>query len=205
MFAIAINGSPRKGGNTEILLKEVLGQLSEAGWETELVKVGGTSIRGCIACNMCMKNKNRLCAQSKDKFNEIFAKMAKADAIICGSPTYFAAVSADLKALLERAGFVALANGNVFAGKIGAAAVAVRRGGATHAFDTINHMFQMSRMIIPGSTYWNMGFGLDKGDVGADEEGLNNMRHLGKTIDWLGKAIQSSIALYPESPFISSE
>ncbi len=205
MFAIAINGSPRKGGNTEILLNEVLSQLGNAGWETELVKVGGTDIRGCIACGMCMKNKNSQCAQSKDIFNEVFAKMAKAHAIICGSPTYFAAVSADLKALLERAGFVALANGNVFAGKIGAAVVAVRRGGATHAFDTINHMFQMSRMIIPGSTYWNMGYGLDKEDVRGDEEGLNNMRHLGKTIDWLGKAIRPSIALYPKSPTISTE
>ncbi|MDO9109736.1 MAG: flavodoxin family protein [Desulfatirhabdiaceae bacterium] len=97
--------------------------------------------------------------------SEFFAKMLQADAIILGSPTYFAAVSAGLKALIERAGFVAFANGHAFSGKIGAAVVAVRRGGATHAYDTINHMFQMSRMIIPCSTYWNMGFGLDKGDV----------------------------------------
>jgi multimeric flavodoxin WrbA len=199
MFAIAINGSPRKGGNTEILLNEVTGQLSNAGWETEMVKVGGTDIRGCIACTMCKKNKNNQCAQNKDIFNEVFSKMLKADAIICGSPTYFAAVSADMKALLERAGYVAFANGNAFAGKIGAAVVAVRRGGATHAYDTINHMFQMSRMILPGSTYWNMGYGLEKEDVLADKEGLNNMRHLGKTIDWLSKAIKPHIAQYPES------
>jgi multimeric flavodoxin WrbA len=198
MFAIAINGSPRKGGNTEILLNEVLYQLNNTGWETELVKVGGTDIRGCIACRKCRENKNLQCAQKKDIFNEVFAKMLKADAIICGSPTYFAAVSADMKALLERAGYVAIANGNAFAGKIGAAVVAVRRGGATHAYDTINHMFQMSRMILPGSTYWNMGYGLEKEDVRADEEGFNNMRHLGKTINWLGKAIKPHIAQYPE-------
>ena len=108
--------------------------------------------------------------------------MIKADAIILGSPTYFAAVSADLKALIERAGYVAYANSHAFSGKIGAAVVAVRRGGATHAYDTINHMFQMSRMIIPCSTYWNMGFGLNKGEVLKDEEGLANMRHLGKSI-----------------------
>ena len=134
----------------------------------------------------------------KDKFNDFYTKMLKADAIILGSPTYFAAVSADLKALIERAGFVAYANNHAFSGKIGAAVVAVRRGGATHAYDTINHMYQMSRMIIPGSTYWNMGYGLEKGDVREDDEGLANMRHLGKSIDWLGRAIKPTITDYPK-------
>jgi multimeric flavodoxin WrbA len=198
MDAIAINGSPRKGGNTELLLKTVLKELDSAGWETELVKIGGTSIRGCTACEKCFENKDNRCAVKKDKFNDFYAKMLKADAIILGSPTYFAAVSADLKALIERAGFVAYANNHAFSGKIGAAVVAVRRGGATHAYDTINHMYQMSRMIIPGSTYWNMGYGLEKGDVREDDEGLANMRHLGKSIDWLGRAIKSAIADYPK-------
>ena len=199
MYALAINGSPRKGGNTELLLKEVLSELKNAGWETELEKVGGTAIRGCIACEKCFKNKDNECSVKKDEFNTIFSKMLKADAMILGSPTYFGAVSADLKALIERAGFVAYANGHAFSGKIGTAVVAVRRGGATHAYDTINHMFQMSRMIIPCSTYWNMGFGLGKGEVLKDEEGLANMRHLGKSIDWLGKAIIPHIGNYPRS------
>ena len=103
-----------------------------------------------------------------------------------------------IKALIERAGYVAYANDNAFSGKIGAAVVAVRRGGATHAYDTINHMFQMSRMIIPGSTYWNMGYGLDKGEVLEDEEGLANMRHVGKCIDWLGRTIKPNMANYPK-------
>ena len=198
MYAIAVNGSPRKGGNTEILLKEVISELDSSGWETELVQVGGTPIRGCLACGKCFSSKDLSCVTTSDSFNEIFAKMVKADAIILGSPTYFAAVSADLKALAERAGFVAVANDNALAGKIGAAVVAVRRGGATHAFDTINHMFQMSRMIIPGSTYWNMGFGLNKGEVSEDAEGLANMRHIGKSIAWLGKAIKPHMAEYPK-------
>jgi multimeric flavodoxin WrbA len=198
MYALAVNGSPRKGGNTEALLKEVLGELKNNGWETELVQVGGTAIRGCIACQKCFKNKDNQCSVKKDKFNEIFAKMLKADAVILGSPTYFAAVSADLKALIERAGYVAYANDHAFSGKIGAAVVAVRRGGATHVYDTINHMFQMSRMILPGSTYWNMGFGLNKEEVLEDSEGLANMRHLGKTIDWLGKSMKPNIAGFPK-------
>lgn len=198
MNALAVNGSPRKGGNTELLLREVLAELQQAGWDTELVKVGGTAIRGCIACYKCFENKDNECAVKKDKFNDIFAKMVKADAMILGSPTYFAAVSADLKALLERSGFVAYANNHVFAGKIGTAVVAVRRGGATHVFDSINHMFQMSRMIIPGSTYWNMGIGLNKEDVKDDDEGMANMRHLGQAIDWLGKSIIPNLDDYPE-------
>lgn len=197
MYAVAINGSPRKGGNTEMLLKEVLSELDAGGWETELVKVGGTAIRGCIACQKCFENKDNKCGVTTDKFNDIHEKLLRADAIIMGSPTYFAAVSADLKALIERAGYVAYANDHAFTGKIGAAVVAVRRGGATHAYDTINHMFQMSRMVLPGSTYWNMGIGLNKEDVAEDAEGMNNMRHLGKSIDWLGKAMKPNIETYP--------
>ena len=198
MYALAVNGSPRKGGNTETLLKEVLGELDNEGWETELIKVGGTDIRGCLACGACFKEKNNQCSQIKDAFNEIYAKMLKADAMILGSPVYFAAVGADLKALIERAGYVAFANNHAFAGKIGAAVVAVRRGGATHTFDTINHMYQMSQMIVPGSTYWNMGFGLRREEVTDDAEGMANMRQLGRAIGWLGKAIQPALEMYPK-------
>jgi len=198
MYAIAVNGSPRTGGNTEILLQETLSQLEECGWKTDLVKVGGTAIRGCLACYKCFENKDNECIIKNDGFNEVFSKLLKADAMILGSPTYFAAVSADLKALIERAGFVAYANDCAFTGKIGAAVVAVRRGGATHVFDSINHMFQMSRMIIPGSTYWNMGIGREKGEVKDDKEGIANMRHLGKVIDWLERSIEMTKDNYPK-------
>jgi len=197
MYALAVSGSPRKGGNTEILLKAVLSQLETRDWETELVKVGGTEIRGCIACSKCFESRDNSCSIKGDGFNEVFEKMIRADAIILGSPTYFAAISADLKALLERAGLVAVANDKSLAGKIGAGVVAVRRGGATHAFDTINHMFQMSQMIIPGSTYWNMGYGLAAGEVASDDEGMANMHHLGKVIDWLGRSINNFKEAYP--------
>ena len=192
MKAIAINGSPRKGGNTEILLKKVLEPLIEAGWTTEFIQLGGKPIRGCLACYQCFKKKNSRCGQKDELFDECLEKMIQADAIILGSPTYFSDVTSEMKALLDRAGFVAHANGGLFRRKIGAAVVAVRRGGGTHVFDTINHMFLMSGAIIPGSIYWNLGFGLDKGEVKKDEEGLRNMVDLGQTIAWLGKAIQQS-------------
>jgi multimeric flavodoxin WrbA len=197
MYALAVNGSPRKGGNTETLLKEVIETLDEAGWNTELIQVGAKKIRGCIACFKCFENKDLRCSVKNDIFNEVMEKMLKADALILGSPTYFTDVSAELKALLDRSGLVALANDRAFAGKIGAAVVAVRRAGATHVFDTINHMFLMSQMIVPGSTYWNLGIGLKKGDVKTDEEGLNNMRNLGETIAWLGEALQPHMDRFP--------
>lgn len=189
MKAVAINGSPRRGGNTEILLKQVLTVLAGAGWETEFVQLGGTPIRGCQACYVCFDRKNSQCSQKDEFFNQCFEKMTGADAIILGSPTYFTDVSAEMKALLDRAGLVAIANGGLFRGKIGAAVVAVRRGGGTHAFDTMNHMFLMSGVIVPGSTYWNLGFGREKGEVSRDAEAARNMTDLGKTIAWLGEAI----------------
>ncbi len=189
MYALAINGSPRKNGNTEMLLNAALEPLAAAGWQTELIQVGGKPVRGCIACRKCWEKKNMQCIAHDDLFNEVFSKMAAADALLLGSPTYFTDVSSEMKAILDRSGYVALANDRVFRGKIGAAVAAVRRAGAVHVFDTINHMFLMNQMIVPGSTYWNLGVGRDKGDVAGDAEGLNNMKNLGETIAWLGAAI----------------
>ena len=197
MKAVAINGSPRKGGNTEILLKKALAPLAAAGWETEFIQLGGRPIRGCQACYRCFDLKNSRCSQKDEIFNECFDKMAAADAIILGSPTYFTDVSAEMKALLDRAGLVALANGGLFRGKVGAAVVAVRRGGGTHAFDTMNHMFLMSGVIVPGSTYWNLGFGREKGEVSKDDEAARNMKDLGQTIAWLGEAIHQHAGKRP--------
>jgi multimeric flavodoxin WrbA len=188
MKAVAFNGSPRKGGNTELLLRKVLEPIAAAGIETELVQVGGETIRGCTACYRCTQTKDKRCVIADDIVNACIAKMVEADAIILGSPTYFAAMSSEMKALIDRAGFVAFANDRMFSRKVGAAVVAVRRGGATSVLDSINHMFLMSRMIVPGSTYWNFGFGLDKGEAANDQEGMANMRDLGETIAWLIKA-----------------
>ena len=201
MKAIAINGSPRPGGNTEIMLKKVLEPLEAAGWSTEYLRIGGKTVRGCIACFKCFEKRNRRCSVEKDDMNDYLEQIYAADAVILGSPTYFTDVTPELKALIDRAGFVALANGGLLRGKIGAAVVAVRRGGATHVFDTINHMFLLSSMIVPGSIYWNLGLGLNKGEVLEDDEAMRNMNHLGQTIAWLGKAIASIPDAFPIPPY----
>jgi len=191
MKAIAFNGSPRKGGNTEFLLNKVLEPIREAGIETELVHIGGKHIQGCQACYKCMDNKDSQCVIKTDIVNECIGKMLEADAMILGSPTYFAGMTPELKALIDRAGFVAFANGRRFSRKIGAAVVVHRRGGATSVMDSINHMFLMSKMIVPGSTYWNFGVGRDKGEVEQDTEALANMKDLGETIAWLIKSLHT--------------
>jgi multimeric flavodoxin WrbA len=197
MRALAINGSPRKHGNTRLLLEQVLAPLAQAGWETELVQVGGRDLHGCRACDLCERNLDLRCGSEDDVFNDVFARMLKADAVILGSPTYFADVSAEMKALVDRAGYVAMANRFAMAGKIGAAVVAVRRGGATHAFDTMNHLFFISQMVVPGSTYWNLAIGREAGEVAGDAEAMRNMHHLGRAIDWLGRAMKESRVPYP--------
>ena len=201
MKAIAINGGPRAGGNTEIMLKKVLEPLEAAGWSTEYLQIGGKPVRGCTACLKCFEKQNKRCIMEKDGMNAYLEKIYAADAVILGSPTFFADVTSEMKALIDRAGFVALANGGTLRGKIGAAVVAVRRGGATHVFDTINHMFLLSSMIVPGSIYWNLGMGGDKGQVLGDDEAMRNMSHLGQTIAWLGKAIASIPDAFPIPPY----
>jgi multimeric flavodoxin WrbA len=190
MKAVAFNGSPRRGGNTEFLLNRVLEPMREAGIETELVQIGGQPVRGCMACYQCRKNQDRRCAIGTDMINDCIAKMIDADVILLGSPTYFADVTAEMKALIDRAGFVAMGNGRLFSRKIGAAVVVNRRGGAMHVMDTINHLFLISRMIVPGSTYWNFGVAREKEDVRSDEEALANMKDLGETIAWLAKKVK---------------
>ena len=189
MKVIAFNGSPRKEGNTSILIDLVLDQLKKEGIETEYYQLGGKKIRGCTACFGCFKNQDKKCVVKDDVLNECIEKMVEADGIVLGSPTYFTDVSAELKALIDRSGLVAVANGGLLRHKVGAAVVAVRRGGGLHVFDSINHLFQMSQMFVVGSTYWNLGFGLEKGEVKNDDEGIKNMTDLGGSMAFLIKKL----------------
>jgi len=189
MKVVAFNTSVRLDGNTAILIKQAFKELEKEGIKTELIQFAGQKISGCIACGKCMSKKNKQCAIKDDLVNGCIAKMLEADGIIIGSPTYFADCTAGAKALIERAGMVGRANDNLFKRKIGAAVIAVRRGGAIHAFDTINHFFTIGEMITVGSIYWNMGIGRQAGEVENDQEGLNTMSALGKNMAWLIKKV----------------
>ncbi|HXY55664.1 MAG TPA: flavodoxin family protein [Nitrospirota bacterium] len=189
MKVIAFNGSARKEGNTSILLNMVCDELKAEGIETEIYALAGKPIQGCIACYKCFENKNKRCAVEKDILNECIQKMIEADGILLGSPTYFADVSAGMKALIERCGMVSRANGDMLKRKVGAGVVAVRRAGAMHVFSSLNSFFLISQMIIPGSSYWNLAIGRQPGEVNNDVEGVQTMKNLGKNIAWLLKKI----------------
>jgi multimeric flavodoxin WrbA len=189
MKVVAFNGSPRKDGNTAILINHVFTELEKEGIETELVQLAGKPIQGCISCYRCFANKDKRCSVTKDDLNSHIEKMTGAEGIILGSPTFFSNITAEMKALIDRAGLVSTANGGMFKHKVGAAVAAVRRAGAIHALNSMNHFFLYSQMIVPGSSYWNLGVGLMVGDVDSDEEGIKTMRVLGQNMAWLLKKI----------------
>jgi multimeric flavodoxin WrbA len=191
MKVVAFNGSGRKDGNTAILLNAVLDEISKEGIETELIQLAGKAPQGCIACYKCFENKDQKCAVTKDRLNEYLANIIEADGILFGSPVYFADATAGIKALIERCGMVSTANGGLFKRKVGAAVAAVRRAGAIHTSDTLNHLFQHQQMIIVGSSYWNLGIGRDPGQVKDDAEGIRTMQTLGQNMAWLLKKIKN--------------
>ena len=191
MKVVAFNGSARKDGNTAVLLKRVLNVLEAEGFETELVQLAGEQIRGCTACRACFETKNQRFVIEGDNVNVYIQKMVEADGVILGSPTYFSMMSPEMKALIDRAGFVARAQPDMFKHKVGAAVVAVRRAGGMPTFDAINHFFLINQMIVPGSSYWNIGIGNKKGEVENDEEGMKTMEDLGKNMAWLIKKLKS--------------
>jgi len=191
MKVIAFNGSARKDGNTAILLNAVLDEIRREGIGTELFQLAGKKIQGCTACMKCMKNRDRRCAVTKDVVNECIEKMIEADGILLGSPTYFADVSAATRALIERAGYVARANDYMFKRKVGAGVIAVRRGGAIHAFNSLNLFFFYQQIINPGSSYWAFGVGRDPGEVLNDAEGMQTMKTLGQNMAWLLKKVRA--------------
>lgn len=191
MKVLAINGSPKAKGNTFIALNAVLGELEKEGIATEILHVGNKSVRGCLACGRCTSEKDGKCAIN-DAVNELLPKLFEADGILLGSPVYYAGINGTLKAFLDRAFFVAGANGRKMRHKVGAAVVAVRRAGGVPAVDQLNKYFAISEMLMPTSNYWNMIYGMVPGESDADPEGLQTMRVLGQNMAWLLKVLDYS-------------
>ncbi|WP_290395798.1 flavodoxin family protein, partial [uncultured Duncaniella sp.] len=185
MKVIGINGSARKNGNTTLIISKVFDELNKEGIECELIQLADYEILPCRGCFACKGRGN--CVFTNDGFAEIFNLMVEADGIILGSPVYSADVSAKMKAFLERGGVVVASNQGILRHKIGASVAAVRRGGGMTTVDTMNHFMLNKEMIVVGSTYWNMVYGKNIGDVLNDEEGMANMRNLGENMSYVLK------------------
>ncbi|MDX1285850.1 MAG: flavodoxin family protein [Draconibacterium sp.] len=191
MKIVAFNGSPRRNGNTVILIEEMFKTFQSEGIETDMIQLGNKPVHGCTACGLCKENHDRRCHIKNDHLNYCIEKMLEADGIIIGSPVYFADVTTEVKALIDVAGYVTRANGHLLKRKVGAGVIAVRRGGALTTFDSINRFFLINQMIVPGSTYWNFAFGRNPGEVMEDEEGMQTIKTLAENMAWTIKKIKS--------------
>lgn len=185
MKVLLINGSPNQKGCTNRALEEVKTTLNKEGIETELVWIGKQPIAGCVACRTC-KQTNR-CVFNNDLVNKLIERLDEFDGIIVGSPVYYSGPSGQICAFLDRLFFA----GGDFSGKVGAAVVSCRRGGATASFDRLNKYFTISNMVQASSQYWNMVHGNTPEEVEQDLEGLQTMRTLAQNVAWLLKCIEA--------------
>lgn len=188
MNAIGIVGSPRKEGNTEFVTRHALKAIEEEGIETGIIMLAGKDIRPCNACMACVKKE--ICPIDDDLF-PIYTRMKEADAIILASPVYYGSATALIKGLMERTGYIARHNGRLFQGKVGGPLVVARRAGKNFTIAQLTFWFQIAGFFIPGSTYWNVSFGRDKGDVAKDEEGLATAWNFGKNVAFLVKKLKA--------------
>ncbi len=191
MKVVAINGSPRKKGNTAHAIQLVANELEKEGIEVEVIQVGSQAYTGCTACGACTKNKDEKCTLKGDDLNKAIQKIKEADGILLGSPVYFADINGTMKSFLDRAFYVASANGKLFRHKVGASIVTVRRTGGTQALQTMNQYLQFSEMFMPSSNYWHILHGNTPGEVLKDEEGVQIARVLGKNMAFLLKAVHA--------------
>jgi len=193
MKVVGFNGSPRKAGNTAALMNYTFKELENQGIKTELVSFAGQKVPGCIGCFKCFENRDNRCAIDNDIVNRCLEKMIEAQGVILASPTYVSNITAEMKALIDRASMVNMASGNtLLRRKVGAAIVAARRAGSMMAFNSLNQFFLLNQMIIPGSRYWNIGIGLVPGDVEKDDEGISIMTSPGENMAWLLRAVRNA-------------
>ncbi len=189
MRVLGISGSPRRKGNTDILVKTVLEVLASEGLQTEFLSLADRPIKPCMACRGCFASDTIRCVQEDPAFEGILEKFAEADGILLGSPVYFGSASPQIMALLDRVGYVARRHPHLLRRKVGAAIVVARRAGQNFTFAQLNYFFLISEMIVPGSTYWNVAFGREKGEVRQDAEGIETVKNLARNMAWLMKQL----------------
>lgn len=185
MKVLLVNGSPNREGCTHTALSEVAATLQKNGIETELLYLGKKPLAGCIACGNCLKTGH--CFRD-DVVQEIQARLEEFDGLVVGFPVYYSGPTGQLVSFLNRLFY---ATEGRMAGKVGAAVVSCRRGGASATFEQLNQYFTICNMPIISSQYWNSVHGFTPDDVRKDREGLQTMRVLGQNMAWLLRCIES--------------
>ncbi len=188
MKVLVINGSPHLHGCTDRALVEMEQTLKDLGLEIDRVNIGNKDVRGCIGCNFCREHGRCV---FNDVVNETAPKFAEADALVVGTPVYYAGANGQVLSFLDRL-FYSTSGAFVKTMKVGAAVVSSRRAGSTSAFDEINKYFTIAAMPVASSTYWNEVHGFTAQDVEADLEGLQTMRNLGRNIAFMVKAFDAA-------------
>jgi multimeric flavodoxin WrbA len=191
MHAVAICGSPRKNGNTETLLRRCLDGLAAKGITGDLISLRDKTIKGCRACAICSRNRDKQCNTKDDDFHPIFAEMQKADILVVGSPVYFGSATPEMMALLDRAGYVSRANGHLFSRKLGGPIAVARRAGHNFTYAQLMFWFTINDLIVPGSTYWNVGLAGLPGKITEDEECLRTIDRFAENLAWLAEKTRS--------------
>jgi multimeric flavodoxin WrbA len=189
MRVLGISGSPRRGGNTDILIDTALEVLAAEGVETEFLSLADRPIKPCVGCRGCFAADTIRCVQEDPAFEGVLEKFAAADGILIGSPVYFGSATPQIMAMLDRVGYVARKHPQLLRRKVGAAIVVARRAGQNFTFAQLNYFFLISEMIVPGATYWNVAFGREKGEVRNDAEGMETLRNVAKNMAWLLKQL----------------
>jgi multimeric flavodoxin WrbA len=190
MRVLGISGSPRSGGNTDLLIHSALATLAAEGIESDFLSLADRRIQPCLACGGCFKSDTIRCVQEDPAFDDVLERFAAADGILVGSPVYFGSATPQVMALLDRVGYVGRRHPQLLRRKVGAAIVVARRAGQNFTFAQLNYFFLISEMIVPGSTYWNVAFGRDKGEVANDTEGMETVKTLARNMAWLMKKLE---------------
>lgn len=176
MKVLLLNGSPRKAGCTFTALTEVANTLNAQGIETEIFQAGDPSIENVKAAAKIME---------------------KSDALVIGSPVYWASPSGQIIEFMDK--FCSQA-GNFMLHKPAAALTSARRAGTTATLDVLLKYLEYHQMPVVSSNYWNMVHGNTPEEVKQDEEGLQIMRTLGNNMAWLLRCIEAGAAAGVEVP-----
>lgn len=186
MKVIAINGSPRVGGNTSQALQRMADELEKEGIEVEVIQIGQENIHGCIACGYCYKSEQNHCVFKEDLVNEVAAKMREADGFILASPTYYAGIAGTMKSFLDR---VFYSSSKYFQYKVATSFAVVRRSGGVDVVHQLNNYLNLAQTVTPPSQYWTVAYGNRRGEVLGDDEGIQTLRKNARAMAWLLKVI----------------